>query len=385
MIYFIQEGNYGNVKIGHTDRDVYERIKEFETGNSSELKLIIQIYGDKNLEKELHYKFEKYRVKGEWFEYSSEIKEYIVNLLKGNVDSAKQQLKNYLNTIKKDIIENDEWVYEGDVFENEPHGEGLIRYSDGSWYEGSFEDGEFSGWGIYCDSKGNKTETDWRYGEESENDTVYKTYVNGDEYEGEIIHGEFSFGVYKWSTGAVYDGHWADNLRNGEGKMVYPEGDVYTGNWKDGFPHGYGEKIFVDGSKYFGNWEKGEMHGKGKLIFKENDYYEGEFSFQKFNGFGSRFYSNGDRYNGNWKNNKKNGYGDLIESNGNKYSGNWLDDLKEGDGKFVLSFGIVQEGKWKNDKLFSGYEYNKYGKVDFTYKDGKQYTPLIRVITDFFN
>jgi hypothetical protein len=32
-------------------------------------------------------------------------------------------------------------------------------------------------------------------------------------------------------NGDVYEGNWADNLREGKGKMIYANGDIYEGNW----------------------------------------------------------------------------------------------------------------------------------------------------------
>jgi hypothetical protein len=53
-----------------------------------------------------------------------------------------------------------------------------------------------------------------------------------DRYEGEFVKGLPSGeGTYKWASGIYYTGEWKNGLREGEGKMVYPDSTV-TGIWK---------------------------------------------------------------------------------------------------------------------------------------------------------
>ena len=53
-----------------------------------------------------------------------------------------------------------------------------------------------------------------------------------DRYEGQFIKGlPNGTGTYRWSSGIYYEGEWKDGLREGEGKMVYPD-SVLTGRWK---------------------------------------------------------------------------------------------------------------------------------------------------------
>lgn len=69
-VYLIQKG-YGAIKIG-VSKDPEKRCKELQIGNGSKLFLIAKFpcktRNDANiLEKELHRKFEKFRMNGEWF------------------------------------------------------------------------------------------------------------------------------------------------------------------------------------------------------------------------------------------------------------------------------------------------------------------------------
>ena len=45
----------------------------------------------------------------------------------------------------------------------------------------------------------------------------YETYTG--EFKGDMFHGE---GKYCFADGAVYEGHFAHNLRNGSGKLTLP-------------------------------------------------------------------------------------------------------------------------------------------------------------------
>lgn len=73
-VYFIQCG--GLVKIG-VATDVRGRLATLQTGNPAELRLLLCIPGDKNLENELHARFYAYSVEREWFHLSDEIKSFI--------------------------------------------------------------------------------------------------------------------------------------------------------------------------------------------------------------------------------------------------------------------------------------------------------------------
>jgi hypothetical protein len=54
-----------------------------------------------------------------------------------------------------------------------------------------------------------------------------------DRYEGQFIKGlPNGTGTYRWASGIYYEGEWKNGLREGEGKMVYPDSTV-TGFWKE--------------------------------------------------------------------------------------------------------------------------------------------------------
>jgi hypothetical protein len=53
-----------------------------------------------------------------------------------------------------------------------------------------------------------------------------------DRYEGEFRKGvPEGKGTYRWADGKIYDGYWRQGLRDGAGKMIYPDSTI-TGYWK---------------------------------------------------------------------------------------------------------------------------------------------------------
>jgi len=84
IVYFIQMGNSGPIKIGYTSKNVISRLNSLQTGNPERLKSIGQIPGDELLEFQLHRKFNKSRIRqdGEWFRPDKELCAYIIEICK---------------------------------------------------------------------------------------------------------------------------------------------------------------------------------------------------------------------------------------------------------------------------------------------------------------
>ncbi len=76
MIYFIQIGEDGPIKIGFTKSPIAYRISALQTASPYLLTLVGLIDGDEQAEQSLHEKFSEFRMKGEWFEPQSEILEF---------------------------------------------------------------------------------------------------------------------------------------------------------------------------------------------------------------------------------------------------------------------------------------------------------------------
>jgi len=80
MIYFIQQGIDGPIKIGTTD-DINKRIATLQTGSPHKLRLIGVIEGDQEKERQLHNFFSAYRLTGEWFAPDKMMFDYIFSVI----------------------------------------------------------------------------------------------------------------------------------------------------------------------------------------------------------------------------------------------------------------------------------------------------------------
>lgn len=83
LIYFIQGEITKRIKIGRTKQMLEERIISLQCGSPDKLIFLGGLLANKQKETELHYKFKKYRLHGEWFEHNQDLIEFIeLNTLK---------------------------------------------------------------------------------------------------------------------------------------------------------------------------------------------------------------------------------------------------------------------------------------------------------------
>lgn len=105
MVYFIQSGNDGPVKIGVSD-DPLARVKKLQTGSPAPLNLLAVIPGGIEKERELHAMFAKFRTDREWFQPAFEIFAFIANLTPDNRLEIEECLvcgMKYLPNLPEDI------------------------------------------------------------------------------------------------------------------------------------------------------------------------------------------------------------------------------------------------------------------------------------------
>lgn len=77
MIYFIQCGDNGPIKIGYTSDDLQGRIRTLQTNCPYKLELIGRMKGTMEDEKLIHARFLDSRLEGEWFRPSPMILDFI--------------------------------------------------------------------------------------------------------------------------------------------------------------------------------------------------------------------------------------------------------------------------------------------------------------------
>jgi T5orf172 domain len=76
MIYFLQALGSRFVKIGHA-RCVRSRLEHLQIASPREIVILGVIAGSSAKEKELHARFAHLRVRGEWFRYTREIRDFL--------------------------------------------------------------------------------------------------------------------------------------------------------------------------------------------------------------------------------------------------------------------------------------------------------------------
>ena len=89
-------------------------------------------------------------------------------------------------------------------------GQGLVIWNDNSIYDGWWYNDQPHGKGI-------------------------KVFSNGDCYYGEFRHGKMTGkGSYHKEDDSKYEGEWLDNLQHGEGTQTWIDQHSYTGQWSKG-------------------------------------------------------------------------------------------------------------------------------------------------------
>lgn len=160
-------------------------------------------------------------------------------------------------------------------------------------------------------------------------------------------------GVYKYPSGAIYEGKFYNGKIADSGTLYFSNGNVYQGDWKNQYRDGKGELKFANGDNYKGDFEKGRFQGKGVMNFNNGDSYSGDWTKDQMHGNGTYSYSNGDRFEGDFSIGFIHGYGTMYYFSGSQYEGNWKENRKHGEGKFLKSDGEVIVGFWDAGKLNS--------------------------------
>lgn len=77
MIYFIEAVGANLLKIGFTERDPEERLKELQTGCPHKLRLVATTFGDRETERLWHDEYADLRTSGEWFRLDDRLRGYL--------------------------------------------------------------------------------------------------------------------------------------------------------------------------------------------------------------------------------------------------------------------------------------------------------------------
>jgi len=91
MIYFIKAGNLNQIKIGYS-KNPKARFYAINLSSPINLQLIKTIQGEKDNEKNIHKKFSHIKVKGEWFQQTKELMDFIENITDFEIEKKKKRL-----------------------------------------------------------------------------------------------------------------------------------------------------------------------------------------------------------------------------------------------------------------------------------------------------
>ena len=252
-----------------------------------------------------------------------------------------------------------EFVYTGELDEGQPNGIGKMIYKNGDTYEGSFVNGNRHGRGIYTFKNGiifkcqwiNDVANGWAEIEQGANKKymwligereriTFPSKTNLFEYYGLISS------KYRSSPTITYypfEGH----VREGQPmeKVEYSDSIYIGGLNKNKMAQGFGFLFFFDsGNIYQGNWVNNVRHGDGYMLYNngnkchakfENDQIVSYYEIQDSN----HFIFIPDKENGSFIEGKKEGNGMLFSTRKNPsfrdseyeyvYNGNFINDKKD--------------------------------------------------------
>ena len=86
-------------------------------------------------------------------------------------------------------------------------------------------------------------------------------------------------GIFVYPDGEVYDGEWDDEQggMHGKGSLKSTTGKVYTGSFAKDMKHGFGRQINPDGTILEGEFAENKLHGKGKMVKIDGSIVQGQF------------------------------------------------------------------------------------------------------------
>jgi hypothetical protein len=100
-------------------------------------------------------------------------------------------------------------------------------FATGAIYKGEWKDDKLSGNGTLYSPNGEIIET---------------KFENGKVLSGKV--GGSNKVKYLMADGSYYEGTYADDMRQGKGRQIYPTQDIYEGDWQNDMREGKGKLSF---------------------------------------------------------------------------------------------------------------------------------------------
>ncbi|BCD86510.1 hypothetical protein PSm6_29170 [Pseudomonas solani] len=252
--------------------------------------------------------------------------------------------------------------YRGAVVDGLLQGPGRLDYSNGTWFEGTFKDGQPNGRGTWHGPNGVEYQGDFSNGLFDGNG--HMTYGDGTLYEGGFKANQFNGEGTLSREGMVYSGTFRDDRYHGQGKLTLPDGSSYQGQFKRGEQTGRGVRTDADGSRYSGPFKAGQLDGEGDYQGADGGFYSGGFKGGLFDGKGRYQNAEGSVWSGQFKGGSLTGKGEYKGADGELYTGAFRNWRYQGEGSLSLADGSRYEG---------GFAAGRYaGKGTLTLADGGQ-------------
>lgn len=340
----------------------------------------------------------------------SENKDFFNKIQRNN--SSTNSVKS-VNSNSKIFCKENNFNYEGDLVNNEPHGKGNLIYNNGDTYFGDFLKGKKSGNGVekflrenleiiakgqyengMLNGKGilkilekeNPNENNSKNNNlNNPNNNEINNNNNNNNPNSIIYKGEFrdnkkeGFGILE-TLGQIYLGQFLSNEKDGVCMIYTSNKSVFRGQMKNGKKHGFGSYQYTNGSSFEGEFNNGEKCGVGIAHYANGDNYIGCFRNGMREGLGFYENKNGWSYNGEFMNGKSNGRGLIQYKSGDIYEGEFLNGKKHGFGIYYFSFGDVYVGEFDNNNFegfgeYTNYNYKEYKEKEINNKDFSKKDP----------
>lgn len=174
-----------------------------------------------------------------------------------------------------------------------------------------------------------------------------------DLYIGQIDHNfrKEGTGLYIFSTGDIYNGDFAQDVRTGQCSFKTNYSDYYAGGIKDGKKSGEGYYVWNDGTEYEGGFDENMKNGYGRYKYISGESYEGDYVDDVKHGKGVYTWANGDVYTGDFQDDARTGKGIYTWANGEMYEGDFKDNEMHGFGKYYWPSGRSYEAPFNKGKM----------------------------------
>jgi len=166
--------------------------------------------------------------------------------------------------------------------------------------------------------------------------------ADGGRYYGPLVNGlRQGHGRLEWPNGAIYEGGFEQGLFSGRGRLQSAAGDVYEGEFVAGMRSGKGREVLRGGGVYDGDFRNDEFDGRGRFEGPDGSVYEGTFARGLFSGRG-RNARRGETYEGEFRLGLPSGQGEVVYDGGRKYRGAFEQGHFQGIGRYETPEGVYE-------------------------------------------